>query len=112
MRRATPVPVSLPASCETASKLVRRISAVLNWQAQFDANKNAFALSFVQRAELSLAIVAHQRRSVRQLLNTNAGGVLTDTELLAVSQLSVSPSDPTCARTSCQIADNRTVPTA
>ena len=66
-----------------------------NWQAQLEANKQAFALEFVQRS----AFVARYPAGTSATdfvnsLDANAGGVLAADEKTAlVSELAVNPSD-------------------
>jgi uncharacterized repeat protein (TIGR01451 family) len=65
------------------------------WQAQIDANKQAYAVAFVKRPEfitaypLSLSATAFVDK-----MNTNTGGVLTPSERTAlINQLSANPTD-------------------
>jgi uncharacterized repeat protein (TIGR01451 family) len=66
-----------------------------NWQAKLDANKQGFALQFVQRPQF----LAHypsltSATAFVNSLNSNAGGVLTDTQRTAlITELSPNASD-------------------
>jgi hypothetical protein len=51
-----------------------------NWQATLDANKDAFAQTFVQRSRFANVYSALSPAEFVDKLNTNAGGVLTDAE--------------------------------
>ena len=67
-----------------------------NWQQRIEDNKNAFALSFVQRQQFTAAYPSSLTADqfVTQL-NQNAGQVLTDADRSAlVSALGSTPSDP------------------
>lgn len=66
------------------------------WQAQLDANKQAYALAFVGRPEfLSLYPASTSATAFVDTLNGNAGNVLTPSERSAlISQLTPNPSDP------------------
>jgi len=72
------------------------IVGVGNWQAQLDANKKAYALEFVQRtAFLNRYPGLTSATAFVDLLNANAGLVLSDTERLAlIAELSANPADP------------------
>jgi hypothetical protein len=67
-----------------------------NWQAQLEANKQAFALRFVQRTEF----LARYPRTLSatdfvNALDANAGGVLSPDEKTAlINELAPNPSDP------------------
>lgn len=83
-----------------------------NWQAQIDNNKNAFALSFVQRsAFLSRYPAPTSATEFVDSLNTNAGGVLSDSERSAlIAELSPNPANPALrASVLKKIADNATL---
>jgi hypothetical protein len=66
------------------------------WQAQLDANKQAYALAFVTRAAfLTRYPGSTSATSFVDTLNANAGNVLNPTERAAlISQLTPNPSDP------------------
>jgi hypothetical protein len=66
------------------------------WQAQLDANKQAYALAFVTRsAFLTRYPGSTSATSFVDTLNANAGNVLNPTERAAlISQLTPNPSDP------------------
>jgi hypothetical protein len=66
-----------------------------NWQQQLDANKQAFALAFVQRPEfLARYPTLTSAAAFVNSLDSNAGGVLTSDEKAAlVSELSANPTD-------------------
>jgi uncharacterized repeat protein (TIGR01451 family) len=66
------------------------------WQAQLDANKQAYALAFVTRsAFLTRYPGSTSATSFVDMLNANAGNVLNPTERAAlISQLTPNPSDP------------------
>jgi hypothetical protein len=51
-----------------------------NWQAQLDANKDAYAQTFVQRSRFTNIYNSLSPAEFVDKLNTNAGGVLTDSE--------------------------------
>ncbi|MFN2578987.1 MAG: Ig-like domain repeat protein [Pyrinomonadaceae bacterium] len=72
------------------------IVGVGNWQAQIDANKNAFALEFVQRPGfLARYPGIISPTAFVDTLNANAGKVLSDSERSAlISELSQNSSDP------------------
>ena len=89
------------------------IVGVGNWQAQLEANKQAFALAFVQRPEFLTAFPNGMSASVFvDQMNTNAGGVLmTQAEkdnLIAI--LGATPSDVSKrAQVLRQMAENQTL---
>jgi hypothetical protein len=66
-----------------------------NWQAQLDSNKQAYALAFVQRPQFLARYPAiTSATAFVDILNANAGDVLTPTERTAlISELSVHPAD-------------------
>jgi hypothetical protein len=66
------------------------------WQAQLDANKQAYAVAFVTRPEfVSRYPLALSATQFVDSLNANAGNVLTPSERSAlISELSPSPADP------------------
>ncbi len=83
-----------------------------NWEAQLDNNKNAFALSFVERpAFQSNYPPLTSATTFVNSLNANAGGVLSDAERAAlIAELSPNPSDPTLrASVLRKVADDSTL---
>ena len=78
----TPVPVRFQQFFPDTQEIGRGVVVgAPNWEAQLEANKQAFALRFVQRAEF----VARYPRTLSptqfvDMLNANAGGVLDATE--------------------------------
>ncbi|MBV9927911.1 MAG: DUF4214 domain-containing protein [Acidobacteria bacterium] len=78
----TPVPVRFQQFFPDTQEIGRNVVVgVGNWEAQLEANKQAFALKFVQRAEF----LARYPRTLSptqfvDTLNTNAGGVLDANE--------------------------------
>ncbi len=66
-----------------------------NWQAQLDSNKQAYALAFVQRPQFLARYPAiTSATAFVNILNANAGDVLTPTERTAlISELSVNRAD-------------------
>jgi uncharacterized delta-60 repeat protein len=73
----------------------RVIVGQANWQQQLETNKQAFSLDFVQRQEFLVRYPAQTSASAFvNLLDANAGGVLTDAEKSAlVTELTPNPSD-------------------
>jgi len=111
-----PVPVRLIDFLRDTQEIGRGVQVGIgDWQAQLEANKQAYALEFVQRPEFLSAypndLTADQ--FVMQL-NANAGSVLTDAEKAnLVSILGATPSD-TSKRASVlrSIAENATLKSA
>jgi hypothetical protein len=68
-----------------------------NWQAKLDANKQGFALQFVQRPDfLGRYPGLTSPTAFVNSLDSNAGGVLSDSQRTAlISELSANPSDAT-----------------
>jgi hypothetical protein len=66
-----------------------------NWQAQFDANKQAFALAFVQRSDFIVRYPASTSATAFvNSLDANAGLVLSENERSAlIAELSPNPAD-------------------
>jgi Metallo-peptidase family M12/Calx-beta domain/Reprolysin family propeptide/Domain of unknown function (DUF4214) len=66
-----------------------------NWQAQLEANKQAFALAFVQRGDFKAAYLntLPPDQFVNQM-NANAGGALSPTEINNLIATLTVPSDP------------------
>jgi len=83
-----------------------------NWQTQLENNKQAFLLSFVQRpAFLNRYPGLTSAAAFVDLLNANAGNVLSDSERSAlIAELSPHPSDPALrASVLRKIAENATL---
>ncbi|HWP55045.1 MAG TPA: hypothetical protein VN476_13000, partial [Pyrinomonadaceae bacterium] len=83
-----------------------------NWQAKLESNKQAFTVSFVQRpAFLNRYPGLTSATAFVDLLNANAGNVLTDSERSAlIVELSPNPSDPALrASVLRKIAENATL---
>ena len=83
-----------------------------NWQTKLENNKQAFTLSFVQRpAFISLYPVTTSAAGFVELLNANAGNVLTASERSAlIAELSPNPADPALrASVLRKIAENPTL---
>ncbi|HEY6230969.1 MAG TPA: Ig-like domain repeat protein [Pyrinomonadaceae bacterium] len=93
---AAPVPVSFTQFLRDTQEIGHGVQVGIgNWQAQLEANKQAFALAFVQRADFQAAfpgtLTADQ--FVTQL-NTNAGGVLSPAEKAnLIATLGFTPDD-------------------
>jgi hypothetical protein len=92
----TPVPVRFQQFFPDTQEIGRGVAVgVGNWAAQLEANKQAFALKFVQRPEF----LARYPRTLSpaqfvDALNTNAGGVLDATERQSlVNELSANNTD-------------------
>lgn len=67
-----------------------------NWQAQLEANKQAFALAFVQRPDFQAAFPnSISAAQFVDQLNANAGGVLSSTERSTLLAILTTPSDLT-----------------
>jgi hypothetical protein len=83
-----------------------------NWQAQFDANKQAFALAFVGRPDFLARYPAQTTATAFvDMLDANAGGVLSATQRSAlITELSPNPTDPALrADVLRQVAENQTL---
>ncbi len=78
------------------------------WQAQLDANKQAYALAFVTRPDFIARYPAMTATAFVDALNANAGSVLTPTErTVLIGQLSFNPADVTArAQVLMTIAEN------
>jgi hypothetical protein len=93
-----PVPVRLTEFLRDTQKISEGVQVGIgNWQAQLEANKQAYALEFVQRPEFLTAfpnsLTANQ--FVTQL-DSNAGGVLSASEKASlVATLGATPADVT-----------------
>ncbi|HYW69877.1 MAG TPA: hypothetical protein VE961_02510, partial [Pyrinomonadaceae bacterium] len=82
-----------------------------NWQQQLATNKQAFALSFVQRPEFMFRYPAlTSAAAFVSSLDANAGGVLNDAEKSAlIAELSPNPADATLrAGVLTKLAENST----
>ena len=83
-----------------------------DWETQLDNNKDAFALSFVQRSAFQSRYPSLTNATAFvDSLNANAGGVLSDVERSAlIAELSPSPADPTLrASVLRKVADDSTL---
>jgi hypothetical protein len=93
----SPVPVSFEDFIADTRALGREVVVGrAGWEQKLAANKAAYALRFVQTPEF-LALYPAQTSAAAfvNLLNTNAGGVLTEAEKLSLtSELSTNPADP------------------
>jgi probable HAF family extracellular repeat protein len=80
---------------EIGSKPTQVIVGQGNWQQQLEANKNAFALEFVQRQRFTSAFASSLTADqfIRQL-NANAGGVLSEADITQLDALFGGPSSP------------------
>lgn len=94
----TPVPIVLSDFLRDSQQIGQGVQVnVGNWQAQLEANKQAFALAFVQRPDFMAAFPNSMTAAefVAQL-NTRAGGVLSaDEQNNLVNILGGTPSDVT-----------------
>jgi hypothetical protein len=93
-----PVPVTFDNVILDGQQLRQGVQVnVGNWQAQLEANKQAYMLAFVQRADFLAAFPNSQTaQQFVDKLNTNAGGVLSASETAnLVTLLGVTPSDVT-----------------
>jgi hypothetical protein len=91
-----PVPVTFLNFLRDQQQIGKGIQVgVGNWQAQLEANKQAFALAFVQRAEFLAAYPNSMTATeIVTKLNTNAGGALSASEQSdLINTLGASPSD-------------------
>jgi hypothetical protein len=94
---SVPVPVRYLEFTRDTQEVQRGvIVGVGNWQAQLDANKQAYALAFVSRsAFLTRYPGSTTATAFVDALNANAGNVLTPSERTSlISGLSSNPSDP------------------
>jgi len=105
----TPVPVRFQQFFPDTQEIGRGVVVgVGNWQAQLEANKQAFALKFVQRPEF----IARYPRTLSptqfvDALNTNAGGVLDATERQnLIDELSANNTDAGRASVLRKVADD------
>ena len=65
-----------------------------DWQAQLEANKQAYTLAFVQRPEFIAAFQGKTAVDIVDQMNTNAGNVLSPTERTSlINLLGVTPAD-------------------
>jgi hypothetical protein len=108
----TPVPVRFQQFFPDTQEIGRGVVVgVGNWQAQLEANKQAFALKFVQRPEF----LARYPRTLSpaqfvDALNTNAGGVLDATERQSlVNELSANNTDAGRASVLRKVAEDATL---
>ncbi|PYS33089.1 MAG: hypothetical protein DMF75_10470 [Acidobacteria bacterium] len=92
-----PVPVRFRDFIRDTAEVDRGVVVgVGNWQAQLDANKQAFALAFVQRADFLIRYPnITSAVAFVNALDTNAGTVLTNAERTAlIAELTPNPADP------------------
>ena len=93
-----PVPITLSDFLRDAQQIGQGVQVnVGNWQAQLEANKQAFTLAFVQRSDFLAAFPNSMSATdfVTQL-NTRAGGVLSASEQSSlINLLGATPSDVT-----------------
>src|SRR4029079_7523661 len=91
-----PVPIVLPDFLRDTQRVGQGVQVnVGDWQTQLEANKQAYTLAFVQRADF-MAAYPNSMTAVDFVnkLNTNAGGVLSATDLnTLISNLVPAPSD-------------------
>jgi hypothetical protein len=93
---SAPVPVRLTEFLRDTQRIGQGVQVGIgDWQAQLEANKQAYALAFVQRPEFLIAypnsLTATQ---VVTQMNTNSGGVLTGTDQAnLIALLGATPSD-------------------
>jgi hypothetical protein len=95
---------------DTAAVDLGVVVGVGNWQAQLDANKQAFALAFVQRPDfLTRYPNSTTAAAFVNALDTNAGTVLTSAERTAlIAELTANPADTTLrADVLMKIAENQ-----
>lgn len=94
---SVPVPVRFIDFVRDTQEVQRGvIVGVGNWQAQLDANKQAYALAFVSRSDFLTRYPAPTTATAFvDALNANAGNVLTSSERTSlINGLSPNPSDP------------------
>jgi hypothetical protein len=92
----TPVPVNFSDLLRDTQKIGQRVQVgVGDWEAQLEANKQAYALAFVQRSEV-LAAFPNQLSAAQFVdqLNANAGGVLSTTERSNLIAMLTTAADP------------------
>ena len=92
-----PVPIVLPDFLRDTQKVGQGVQVnVGDWQAQLEANKQAYALAFVQRADFMAAYPnSLTAAEFVNRLNTNAGGVLSAADQATLINNLVNPSDVT-----------------
>jgi len=91
-----PVPIVLPDFLRDTQRVGQGVQVnVGDWQTQLEANKQAYTLAFVQRADFMAAYPNSMTAAdFVNKLNTNAGGVLSATDLnTLISNLVPAPSD-------------------
>jgi len=92
-----PVPIVLADFLRDTQKVGQGVQVnVGDWQAQLEANKQAYALAFVQRADFVAAYPnSLTAAEFVNKLNTNAGGVLSAADQATLVNNLVNPSDVT-----------------
>ena len=94
----TPVPVVFNDFMIDTQKIQKGVQVnVGDWQAQLEANKQAYMLAFVQRDDFKAAFPDNMTaQAFVEKLNTNAGGVLSQAEIAnLVGVLGATPGDAT-----------------
>jgi hypothetical protein len=108
----TPVPVTFLNFLRDQQQIGKGVQVgVGDWQAQLEANKQAYVLAFVQRAEfLTTYPNTMTATEIVSKLNTNTGGVLSASEQTnLINTLGASPSDVgKRAQVLRAVADNQT----
>jgi len=93
-----PVPVAFTGFLKDTQQIGKGVQVgVGNWEAQLEANKQAYALAFVQRSDFQAAFpISMTADQFVTKLDTNAGGVLSTGEKTSlVGVLGATPSDLT-----------------
>ena len=92
-----PVPIVLPDFLRDTQKVGQGVQVnVGDWQAQLEANKQAYTLAFVQRADFMAAYPnSMSAADFVNKLNTNAGGALSAADQATLINNLVNPSDVT-----------------
>jgi hypothetical protein len=91
-----PIPIALIDFLRDTQRIGQGIQVgVGDWEAQLEANKQAYMLSFVQRADFrTLFPNSMSAQQFVDQLNANAGGVLTPSDISTLAAiLGASPSD-------------------
>jgi hypothetical protein len=108
----SPVPVTFTPFLHDTQQIGKGvIVGVGNWEAQLEANKQAFALAFVQRPEFLTAFPNGMSASAFvDQMNTNAGGVLSPAERNNLIGMLTNPNDAgQRAQVLRQMAENKTL---
>ena len=92
-----PVPIVLPGFLRDTQRVGQGVQVnVGDWQAQLEANKQAYTLAFVQRADFMAAYPnSMSAADFVNKLNTNAGGALSAADQATLINNLVNPSDVT-----------------